>query len=237
MVLSPHFDDAVLDVWSVLTQGRPANVINVFAGVPSRPCLTEWDRFCGASDTVEWTRRRVVEDRQALALAGRIPTNLPLLQTSSALACGEVPPTVDDVAQAVGDRVHGTAAILAPAAFGGHPDHVLVRSFALRLADEGAPVRLYADLPYAVWRSGWPTWVAGDGGLAAADADWASMLEAAGLVREKAEVVRLAEEQRRAKLAALQAYETQFRHLDRGPHRISRPEILGFEIFWQIDGR
>jgi LmbE family N-acetylglucosaminyl deacetylase len=237
LLLSPHFDDAVLDFWSVLTRRGRLTVANVFAGVPSRPCLTEWDAECGAADSGEWTRRRIVEDAQALALARRAPVNMPLLQTSTSIALGERPPVLDEVVAAVEPLARRVATIHAPAALGGHPDHVLVRDAALRMAAAGRRVRLYADLPYAVRAGGWPTWLAGDDGVEAADADWEGLLEAAGLLREQARAVQLADEQVRAKLAALRTYETQFRYLDGQSHRISRSEVLRLEVFWEVGGR
>ena len=34
LVLSPHWDDAVLDCWSLLASSRELTVVNVFAGIP-----------------------------------------------------------------------------------------------------------------------------------------------------------------------------------------------------------
>jgi LmbE family N-acetylglucosaminyl deacetylase len=237
LVLSPHFDDAVLDFWSVLTAPAPLTVINVFAGIPHGPCLTDWDRFCGATDSVEWTRRRREEDARALALVGRTPINLPLVQTSSCIASGERPAAVGDVAQAVTGAVHAASAVYAPAGIGGHPDHLLVREFALELAEQGISVHLAADLPYAVRRGGWPTWIADDGGAASADEDWRQFLTGIeGLELERVRTVRLTDEQALAKLAAAKTHETQFRHLDGEERRLSRLDNIRFEVFWEVAG-
>ena len=56
-------------------------------------------------------------------------------------------------AAAAGSRP--TAALLAPAGIGGHPDHLLVRAAAFTLRDDGHTVALCAELPHAI-RHGWP---------------------------------------------------------------------------------
>lgn len=131
LVLAPHFDDSVLDLWSVIARPGPVTVVNVFAGAPLRPCLTEWDRICGATDTREWTERRGEEDARALALAGRVALNLPLVQTSACVASREAPPTAGDVAEALRRAVSAASLVYAPSGVGGHPDHLLVRSLAV----------------------------------------------------------------------------------------------------------
>jgi LmbE family N-acetylglucosaminyl deacetylase len=233
VILSPHFDDSVLDFWSILCDSKPAHVVNVFAAPPLEPCLTEWDRFCGATDSVEWTERRRAEDMAALALVGREPLNLPFRQASVRAAAGEPPPDVSVIAGAIASAIGTASAVLAPAGIGGHPDHLLVRSVAEGFARQGIPVRLYADLPYAIRTGAWPTWIDPDGGLPAADEEWSRSLQGVPqLDPERAHVLKLQPDQERAKLAALMAYETQFAQLD-GPNRLlSGPGMLRFEVSW-----
>jgi LmbE family N-acetylglucosaminyl deacetylase len=236
VVLSPHFDDSVLDFWSVLTAAREVAVLNVFAGLPRKACLTDWDRFCGATDSVEWTKRRSEEDARALALAGRTAINLPLVQRSSCLASGEPPAELADIASAVGAVLAAASAVYAPAAIGEHPDHVLVREFALLFARCGMPTFLAADLPYAVRSGGWPIWVAGPAGVPAADDEWRPFLAwIERVTRGKPRLVRLGDEEVLAKLAAARAHETQFRHLDGEAQRLSRVDNLRFEVFWEVN--
>src|SRR6266851_9160100 len=47
LVLSPHWDDAVLDCWSLLASSRELTVVNVFAGIPGPNRLTIWDATTG----------------------------------------------------------------------------------------------------------------------------------------------------------------------------------------------
>ena len=76
LLLSPHFDDAVLDCWSLLTSSRELQVVNLFAGVPGPGRLTPWDEITGASDSAERVRERIGEDASALGRAGRRPINI-----------------------------------------------------------------------------------------------------------------------------------------------------------------
>jgi len=79
LLLSPHWDDAVLDCWSVLASGRQLAVVNVFAGLPAEGRRTAWEEVIGVRDTAERARRRLAEDAGALARTGREAINLPLL--------------------------------------------------------------------------------------------------------------------------------------------------------------
>ena len=81
VILSPHFDDAVLSCWHVLASAGEVLVVNVFAGEPPAGALGWWDRLAGASDSATAVRTRIEEDRQALALAGRTAVNLPFLDS------------------------------------------------------------------------------------------------------------------------------------------------------------
>ena len=155
IILSPHFDDAVLSCWHVLASAGEVLVVNVFAGEPPAGTLGWWDRLAGASDSAAAVRARVEEDRQALALAGRAAVNLPFLDSQyrqSDQAPGEI-------VEALRGVLVEDARIYAPASLGDHhPDHTAVRAAALALHAEGADVALYADLPHATV-FGWPRWV------------------------------------------------------------------------------
>jgi hypothetical protein len=237
LVLSPHLDDAVIDCWWVLTGAGAVRVVNVFAGVPSPGSVAYFDRLAGARDSAAHVRRRMVEDREALALAGRSPVNLDFL--ARPYRRGRPEPSFARLDAALVARVGVVSQVYAPAALGSpHPDHELVRAYALRLAGGGLPVRLYADLPYCAWY-GWPWWVTGqrpDPGLDV-DAYWrGSAGDAAPLLTpERAEVVRLSEQRAAAKLAAMRAYRAEFAVLDRGPvGQLSNRAIHGYEVFWLV---
>ena len=81
VILSPHFDDAVLSCWHVLASAGEVLVVNVFAGEPPAGTLGWWDELAGATDSAAAVRARIDEDRRALALAGRTAVNLPFLDS------------------------------------------------------------------------------------------------------------------------------------------------------------
>lgn len=226
LLLSPHADDAVLSCWSVLTAPGAVLVANVFAGVPSAGSVTYFERLAGAGDSASHMRRRLAEDREALAGADRRPVNLPFLARSHRRWRPEPSLGTLDRALAAAGPV---GSVYAPAALGlPHPDHMLVRTYALALAAQGMPVRLYADVPYSVLY-GWPGWVTGEACDPRLDVDafWGDAS------RHAAEVVRLDAAAATAKLAAMRAYRSEFAVLDRGPlGQLSNPAIHGYEVFW-----
>ena len=230
LLLSPHFDDAVLDCFSVLTGDEPVEVVNVFGGVPAHGEIPSWDRICGATDLAEHIRERIDEDRRALATLGREPHNLPFLGEN--YRGGLPPPTFQQVADALAAAVPAASRVLAPAMLGPPiPDHVFVRTLALRL---GLPVTLYADLPYAV-EFGWPHWVTGRAKDPRLDVDvfWARFL----LPRQTAvepRVVALTPAESARKLEAMRLYGTQWAGLD-AVGKLSDPAIHGFEVYWELE--
>jgi LmbE family N-acetylglucosaminyl deacetylase len=235
LVLSPHPDDAVIDCWSVVASSAPVHVVNLFAGVPPPNQLAYFDRLAGARDSAGHLRRRIAEDREALALAGRAPLNLDFL--AHAYRRGRPEPSFAALDGMLAEHIPIVSLAYAPAALGApHPDHALARAYALRLARAGVPVRLYADLPYCT-AYGWPEWVCNEESEQAVDVDayWRSSAgEAAALLtRARAEVVSLTAEDALAKLVAMRTYRAEFPVLDRGPiGQLSNPAIHGREVFW-----
>lgn len=234
LLLSPHPDDAVIDCWSVLTAPSAVRVLNVFAGMPGSGTIAYYDRLAGSRDSAEHLRQRMADDREALSLAGRSPVNLGFLDRQ--YRGGRPEPSFAQLDAAIAECAGAAALVYAPAALGApHPDHTLLRDYALALARGGVPVCLYADVPYCVVY-GWPPWVTGGPRRPHLDVDAYWELSANGTAplttREGAEVVRLSETQAAAKLAAMRTYR-EFHVLDRGPiGQLSNPDIHGYEVFW-----
>lgn len=235
VVFSPHLDDAVLSTWSTLTRPAEVVVVNVCDGVPPPGTTTWFDRLCGAPDSAAHVRARHIEDRAALALAGREPLGLGLLDGQYV----DEPLTPEAVLDALVTHDLVASLVLAPAGIGRHPDHAAVRDAALALArDTAMPVELYAELPYAI-RFGWPAWVTAAPAIPTLDVDvvygrdlvsvpWA----AEGLQRSSR---RLDPDAQTAKRRAIETYVTQLATLDAGPHEMLRGEaILGFEASWTV---
>ncbi len=236
LLLSPHWDDAVLDCWSVLTSARQVTVVNLFAGVPPPGRLAPWDAITGASDSAVRARERIAEDARALARAGRTPVNLPLLDAQYRVAA--LDPTLEEIDRALSAAATSASRVYVTAGVGGHLDHLLARRYGRMLSRAGLPVTLYADLPYCVLH-GWPHWVDGTepDPRRNVDAFWMEFLkgvpELPGL--RSAHVVRLDDAAAAAKLPAMRCYETQFPGLDYGAGRLlSDSAIHRFEVSWDL---
>jgi hypothetical protein len=236
VILSPHFDDAVLSCWHVLVGAGDVLVVNVFAGEPAAGTLGWWDELTGASDSAAAVRTRIEEDRQALALVGRSAVNLPFLDSQYR----EFDQAPEEIVQALREVVATGSRIYAPASLGGHHrDHTAVRGAALALHAEGAHVALYADLPHATVL-GLPRWVTDGGsptGADRADAQWTSQLEATNIPVERmmAATHRLSSKDHAGKLQAVLTYASQIAPLQ---HVFGRspedPQLLGFEVDWRL---
>jgi len=210
VILSPHFDDAVLSCWHVLASSSDVRVVNVFGGEPPRGTLGWWDRLAGATDSGAAVRMRVEEDSQALALAGCTAVNLPFLDSQYRRPDYHS----SEIVEALRGVLVAGAVLYTPASLGDHHrDHTAVRAAAMALHAEGAEVRLYADLPHAIV-FGWPRWVLGGGSSTGADPAgerWASQLEAIGVPLERMPraVHRLPTECQAGKLEAVRTYGSQ----------------------------
>ena len=238
VVLSPHLDDAVLDCWSVLTGPEAVEVVNVFAGVPAPGPPGYFERLAGARDAATHVRRRIAEDAEALALAGRSAVNLDFECLMHRR--GRPEPSFARLDAALRAHVGEVSCVYAPAAIGmSHSDHEIVRCYALALAHQQVRVRLYADLPYCTVY-GWPGWVTGEQPDPHLDVDayWSASPGGSDCTPATAEVVTLTGRAAAAKLAAMRVYRSEFSVLDRGPVRqLSNPEIYRFEVFWAaLDG-
>jgi GlcNAc-PI de-N-acetylase len=236
VILSPHFDDAVLSCWHVLASAAEVLVVNVFAGEPPAGTLGWWDRIAGATDSAAAVRLRVEEDRRALALAGRTAVNLPFLDSQYR----EADQAPEEIVEALRTVLVAGARLYAPAGLGdGHRDHTAVRAAALALHDEGAAVELYADLPHATV-SGCPRWVLDGVSSTAADPAaerWVSQLETTGIPVERmaAAVHRLPAETCAGKLGAVLAYASQTAPLEREfGCSLDDPRLLGLEVAWRL---
>jgi LmbE family N-acetylglucosaminyl deacetylase len=232
VILSPHPDDAVLSLWHLLDGDGEVVVLNVFGGSPAgHRGDAWWDQLTGASDSVARMAERHSEDRTALAMAGREPTNLGFLDGQYRDAEPPLEPLVDRVSHAAPEGL-----LLAPAALDHHRDHVIVRAAALALGSRGREVALYADIPHAT-AYGWPAWVTGKppDPLLDPGAHWdAAMAETGISLRDlPADVRALTPEALERKLAAVRAYRTQLPALE-AQFGVLRPEVLGREVTWRL---
>jgi GlcNAc-PI de-N-acetylase len=235
LLLSPHWDDAALDCWALLTDARALTVVNLFAGIPAPGERTVWESILGVRDSAERAHARMAEDERALAHAGRAPINLALPDRRHRAAGAA--PTLAQLDRAVAAAVASASRVHVPAGIGAHPDHLLARRYGRALLHAGIPVTLYAELPYCIFH-GWPSWV--DGGEPQPDRDvdayWTSFL--AGVPEmpalRAATVVRLDEATAARKREAIDCYRASLNH---GARRLlALPEMHAFEVSWRLRG-
>jgi hypothetical protein len=233
LLLSPHWDDAVLSCWSLLSGAGELAVANVFAGVPPPGRSTVWTEVLRARDTAERARWRMAEDAQALARAGREPINLPLLEArpqGASRVSG-----LEEIDRALCAVLTSASHVYVPAGIGSHVDHLLTRRYGQALARHGVPVSLYAELPYCVFH-GWPRWIAPQqpGSERDVDAYWRSCL--AGVAEmpplREAHVLRLDAERARDKAAAIECYQASLNESVR--RLLADPAFHAIEVRWAL---
>jgi LmbE family N-acetylglucosaminyl deacetylase len=247
LILSPHFDDAVLSCWHLLDGGTEVVVVvNVFGGVPPPDAAGWWDLAGGMRGSYGVVEQRRSEDKAALELAQREAINLDFLDDQYRDGLQPLAPVVQRLRALLTAETSlwAPAALAAPADGHGvigaprrpHPDHVVVRSAALALHAEGCPVILYADLPHAS-AQGLPPWVTGhlDGARAAVADRWRRCLADTGVDDADAEIHRLTGRPMARKLEAVRCYSSQLALLERGFGRpVDAPELLDYEIVWRL---
>ena len=159
LILSPHFDDAVLSLGGFIAKSPDrAVVVTVFAGTPPDGTAGRWDRLSGFASAAAAMRVRCAENDAALAILGVSPDaihNLGFLDRQYRVC--ETP--ISALQSRIGERIrrlvqdHGGAVNLFAPASAWHPDHRVVTDAAIDLVAAGmcpdTDVFLYQDQPYA----------------------------------------------------------------------------------------
>ena len=186
--LSPHADDVVLScggfIDSLISTGRPVEVISVFAGAPEtstysafarhlhtkwglpvRPLEARWNEDTAAMEELGVTR---FEHWNYAEAPYRKAANDQLLYAGYDEMMGSVVSEDRDLTNLIAQRIRrhvaelpATAVIYCPLSLGRHVDHQVVFDIGLQLAASGKKVRFYEDYPYANvyttngYRGGW----------------------------------------------------------------------------------
>jgi LmbE family N-acetylglucosaminyl deacetylase len=230
VVVSPHPDDAVFSAWHLLDGAGDVRVVNVFTALPPEGTPPpRWDRLTGASDSRQRMRERLAEDTEALGIAGRSADSLGFLDSQY-----RNEPLDTGALEAALERAAEDGELVAPVGIGDHSDHVAVRDAALALAERGAEVSFYAELPYAT-EFGWPAWVDASEPNPHVDPDahwsdaWAPLFDA----RYAPIPIELDEAAQRRKIEAMRAYRTQFPALEGGElRRLTSPNLVRYEVLF-----
>jgi LmbE family N-acetylglucosaminyl deacetylase len=161
LILSPHFDDAVLSLGGLIAkQPERAIVVTVFAGTPTEGVTGRWDRRSGFGTAAEAVQARSSENDRALAALGVHQSAIRNLgHLDDQYRQRPFAPNPDtrprsaisqDICRLAGDY-QNRVNIFAPAS-AWHPDHRVVTDAVLELRRAGkcgdAALFLYQDQPY-----------------------------------------------------------------------------------------
>jgi LmbE family N-acetylglucosaminyl deacetylase len=158
LIVSPHFDDAVLSCTSLVARHHHTTVATVFTEGSSTGPVSSWDERCGFSSAGEASARRREEDASALRILGARPVALGLLDGAYRIAerfhsgPGAASAIVEAASTAIGALIDELAPELVAYPLGLlHVDHLLTRRAVRRaLATRPRPTQyVYCDLPYA----------------------------------------------------------------------------------------
>jgi LmbE family N-acetylglucosaminyl deacetylase len=125
LVVSPHFDDAVISCGAFIA-AHPGSVVHtVFSGCPAEDVTTDWDQHCGFTNAAEAMRERACEDDFALEILGAVADRDDFLDAQ--YAPYGTAPTVESIASKLGEavRLHAARTLLVPLGLF-HSDHELV---------------------------------------------------------------------------------------------------------------
>ena len=146
IILSPHFDDAVFNCFSII-QKSSTTVVTVFAGSPDKNIHTVWDRICHESNSSKMVAKREVENKNALRITKTKNINLEFLDAQYRTTKDDLDGLYREIKKIIptGSTVYVP---LAMSTLFAHPDHVLIRDIGLKLIEHDIAVFFYPDQPY-----------------------------------------------------------------------------------------
>ncbi len=151
LLISPHFDDAVLSAGQFMADRPDCDVVTVYAGLPLTPdnVKTDYDKKCGFDNARNANGARIRENDNALALLEAVPLNLdfPDSQYENKYANHVSVEDIRENLQIIVDT-EPYEFIMAPLGLG-HPDHIKVTEAVVQLKTH-KPIYLWEDLPLRV---------------------------------------------------------------------------------------
>lgn len=147
LLISPHFDDAVLSAGQFMAERPDCEVVTVFAGLPIAPdgVQTPYDLKCGFDNARNAVGARILENDHALALLQATTINLEFADSQYKTVV-----YFDDIVRELQEIVDDGdyEMIMGPVGLG-HPDHVMTTDAIMRLNTD-LPIYLWEDLPIRV---------------------------------------------------------------------------------------
>ncbi|SHM14072.1 PIG-L deacetylase family protein [Ruminococcus flavefaciens] len=219
VLLSPHFDDAVLSAWSKISFGTI--IVTVCGGIPDQlTTVSSADKKCGFDSAAFAAITRRKEDQRVCERIGVSYRHLDFLDNPYDRN-KDIKVIKKQLDKAVGEADE----LYAPIGIGAHPDHIAVRDAALELfRDKDIELYLYADYPYAAERN-----------TDKKEYDWDKTIHCIRAVLDNAERVDLEREQLLKKIDTFRLYTSQINVLkSHYPGLLDCPGILGAESFWRV---
>jgi len=165
IILSPHFDDAVLSLGGLLTrEGANSIVATFFAAAPITAQQKQWDKDCGFIDSDQAICERTKENHQALACVSVPRTQIRNYRYLDAQYRGACTPQDEqnleaaiakDIAKLIDENRGAPPIKIFSPGLGWHGDHVLVKRAFIeslkQISQTSVDGFLYQDIPYACW--------------------------------------------------------------------------------------
>lgn len=147
LVLSPHYDDAVLSCGRLIGAYPGCRVLTVFAGLPQDAgMLTDWDNRCGFNSADQAMQMRSRENAKALTVLGAWPTDLEWPDAQYRADAHGLPA---GLAADIGPWLAREPRLVSAPLGLFHEDHVLLSDAVLQAMPlSGAILLLYEDQPY-----------------------------------------------------------------------------------------
>lgn len=156
LLISPHFDDAILSAGQFMADRADTEVLTIFGGVSKNIELTPYDEKCGFKSSKEAIESRRYEDREATAMLNATSVHLDFLDNQYKKYEKELDQKTEDIkiSNAIlklleaGDYEF----IMAPVGLG-HPDHIRVGDIVKKLENTKKiklPCYYWEDLPLRV---------------------------------------------------------------------------------------
>ncbi len=150
IIISPHYDDAVLSLFHLLYKNPNLKLITVFSGKPAITTYKLWDMVCTGMSSNKTMLKRENENQQVARNLGIIKSvDLGFLEhqyeTSSPERFNIMKEKIKSLIDSKTDKVYF------PIAFGdfvSHPDHQELRNIGLELIKEDYNIIFYNDFPY-----------------------------------------------------------------------------------------
>jgi LmbE family N-acetylglucosaminyl deacetylase len=150
LVVSPHYDDAVLSCGNLLAAVPDSTVITVFAGRPTNATiLTDWDERCGFTSAAQAMAERARENGQALSTLEASGIDLDFLDSQYSERPQQGCDLLGDTLAAMISQTQPAAVFFPLGLF--HEDHVTVSDVLMTLCHRLPSIQwfVYADIPYA----------------------------------------------------------------------------------------